>query len=218
MTMNRSCYSRWCGPSLNADEEDFGIEGYSQQSTCNPKKLFGPHRDSHILVKTPADTLPSPCSIQDIFAHRHAIPGNSEPIVQTFLIVWRYLELRFEDKKFDYWWKYSVGGGRLYYDDLQEKAEILCVSDIILHFAKTPYALGKLPGLSEACIHVLPLNWVSDLSAFPWNLINDILESMIHSYCQVHAYIKGWMKNFLWSENGREALYVLREDVRTKVQ
>jgi hypothetical protein len=143
------------------------------ESAWEPEEAFSPHRDSHVLAKFPSHSSPTPCSIQNIFAHRHATPGNKEPIVEIFLIVRRYLELLPADIKFDHWREYPIAAGRLYYDTLQEQAEIISFKDVVAHFAKTPYQPAELPGLQRPCIHVLPLNWASRL--LPTN-VSEILK------------------------------------------
>jgi hypothetical protein len=133
---------------------------YPRQSTPSPNEPFAPHADSHVLVQT-ADSGLSPCSIQEIFAHKRGDPHTKKPIIEIFLLVRRYTELNQEDLKLDCWRQYTMGGGFLYYDAFATKSHIIKVDDIVAHFAKTPLTSEDIPGLSGQCIHVLPLNWVS---------------------------------------------------------
>jgi hypothetical protein len=120
-----------------------------------------PHRDSHVLVKKADNSHPVPCSIQKIFAHTHPIPGTREPVIEIHLVVREYQELQPEHAELDYWRRYPISGGKLYYDALQKQVQIVNVKNVVGHFAKTTFKPGEL-GIDRQCAHVLPLFWVCD--------------------------------------------------------
>jgi hypothetical protein len=91
------------------------------------------------------------------------------------------LDLSPNHEPLDYWRKYAIGGGRLYYDELSQQPEIVHATDVISHVVKTPYTSDKLPGIPRACIHVLPVNWVR--SGLLLMIIKLTHRSMIHFYC-----------------------------------
>ncbi|KAF8573907.1 hypothetical protein K439DRAFT_1373970 [Ramaria rubella] len=136
------------------------VKARPTDSQMTPGDLFVAHKDSHILVRSDHQSLSKPCIISNIFAHRHMQPGNPKPVVETYLIVREYEELTAEHASFDYWRRYPISGGKLYYNALKTNPQVVNVKNVGGHFAMTPFAAGDVVGIDEACIHILPLVWV----------------------------------------------------------
>ena len=128
------------------------------KSPNNLGQIFAPHPDSHVMLRNGASI--EPYSIQEIFAHEHPLSPGVAPSMEIFLVVRKYVELHPEDIKFDYWRKYSIAGGKLYYDRLDNSPKLAGPNDIVCHFAKTPFEVEEFPGIQGLPMHVLPLNWV----------------------------------------------------------
>ncbi|GBE89668.1 hypothetical protein SCP_1603320 [Sparassis crispa] len=110
-------------------------------------------RDSYVVT----GNLPlnwSPARITKIFTHT-ADDKDSQGTTRTFFVVQRYRALG--DAIHDPYRAFPYVGGRLYYNEIETSAELLAASDILCHFALTPYASAKT---ERALIHVLPLDRV----------------------------------------------------------
>ncbi|KAI0055508.1 hypothetical protein BV25DRAFT_1815452 [Artomyces pyxidatus] len=77
----------------------------------------------------------------------------------TYIVVHKFKTLTETDAKFDFYRRFPLIAGRLYYEALEPDFELVGLEDIISHFAHTPYSS---PDLSTSCVHVLPLDRVSD--------------------------------------------------------
>jgi hypothetical protein len=120
------------------------------------------HKDSHVMVAFPGECEPVACSIQSIFGHRHKKLRSEENFLSVFMVIRRYENLEESLLKHDPWRCYPRCIGRLYYDALAAVPEIITVSEIVSHFAKTPFPVEDFPDIGKPTIHVLPLSWVSN--------------------------------------------------------
>lgn len=93
--------------------------------------------------------------IVHIFLHRRPTEGG-EHIEETFLAIRRLQELNEQHAPQDFFRKYGKDGGCLCYDRYEDSIDIVSSSEILCHFARTPY---KSPTLGD-CVHVLPLDRV----------------------------------------------------------
>ncbi|KIJ24110.1 hypothetical protein M422DRAFT_56537 [Sphaerobolus stellatus SS14] len=160
-----------CGPNIIPLDprvwnlRECEIDGLKYRPSLSPtidisanSRLFA-HRDSHILVRFSDSDKIIPCSIQNIVAHRRISVMDEKTLIETFLIIRRYVELEPEHCAFDFWRAYKYGAGRLCYDLLADDPEIISLNQVISHFAKTPFPANAIAGIDRPCIHVLPLNW-----------------------------------------------------------
>lgn len=75
---------------------------------------------------------------------------------RTFLLVKRYKRPVQIDREHDHYRKYSLAGGRLYYDE-QKRMELVTDQNLLGHFARTPQVSTKI---AKRHFHSLPLDKV----------------------------------------------------------
>lgn len=96
------------------------------------------------------------CSIKNIFVH--AKDARTPDAAIAYFIVHKYEELTGDDVIYDHYRHFPIAGGRLFYMTFEKDVKLIKASDVLCHFALTPYRLGTVA--PKQYIHVLPLDRV----------------------------------------------------------
>ncbi|KAI9059822.1 hypothetical protein FKP32DRAFT_1535489, partial [Trametes sanguinea] len=113
-------------------------------------------KDSNVIYwKDETRKSTAAARIQEIFSYSYREPDGN--IVEgIYLFVLPYTELNHADVAHDYYRRYPLVGGCLYYD--RKDPGVIITPDIVVsHFARTPVVV---PAINEPCIHSLPLDKV----------------------------------------------------------
>jgi hypothetical protein len=114
--------------------------------------------DSNVLIENvPGDWRAA--RIHSIFTVK-AFEGQIQEN-RTFIAVQKFARLSSADAVHDLYRRYPLVGGRIYYDELHPKIEVVMLDEITAHFAMTPQVCSKI---KRPHIHVLPLDRVSLLT------------------------------------------------------
>ncbi|KAI0324440.1 hypothetical protein GY45DRAFT_1262843 [Cubamyces sp. BRFM 1775] len=124
-------------------------------------------RDSNIQYRSGSNRALCTGQILNIFTHRRKI-ASGDFIEETLLTVSKLQELTDEDARVDTFRKFPYVGGCLYYDGIVDEAVIIRPLDVQCHVARTPL---RIPGITRACVHILPLDRVSILDFVSGRLI-----------------------------------------------
>lgn len=125
---------------------------------------FGRSRSAANIIFKCQHSGDVPAQIVAVFLHNSV--NNTQIRPQVVLVVRRHVKFRQSDVQYDYYRQFDffVAGGLFYerFDDL----EVINPTQILHHFAKTPYHPINNEEISEAAVHVLPCNkvgWPSSL-------------------------------------------------------
>lgn len=114
-------------------------------------------KDCHVIVGDIRKHW-SAYRIEDIFTHS-SNPNECDTTTTTYFVLRKYKELNQADSASDIYQDFPVVGGRLFYDEFEDKLELIEAANIICHFALTPFSKNDV-NTGKDCIHVLPLDRV----------------------------------------------------------
>jgi hypothetical protein len=121
-------------------------------ASYKPKNIS--QRDSFIVTGEPDNWKPA--QIQHIFNVNFYLPGVMKTF--TLLAIKRFPELSKTHTTFDHYRKFPLqAGGRICYSEEFPNVEVIDVTDILSHFART---LGVCSEITKNHMHVLPLDRV----------------------------------------------------------
>lgn len=100
--------------------------------------------------------------ISEIFYHTRIVEGNT--LTEPFLVINRFKTLSEDHAKLDPYLKFPDVPTWLCYNKLNEENELLCLEDIVSHFAAYVYTPGEI---GSECIVVRSLDRVSSLIHSP---------------------------------------------------
>ncbi len=111
-------------------------------------------QDSHIIVGTNVPENWDAARLDGIILHRD--PSGTDNRKKTFLLVRRYKRLAHVDMQHDYYQKFPIAGGRLYYDETRS-TELVTDQSLLGHFSLTPQVSRNV---AKRHFHSLPLDKV----------------------------------------------------------
>jgi hypothetical protein len=125
--------------------------------------------NSNVMFRVPGSSKQVAGQVSQIFLHTRKIPGGKK-VQETFLVARPFAPLSNNDVPKDNYRKFRFVGGSLHYAGYEGTLKyILRPGDIICHVAKT--TMRNLPGISQTCFHILPLDRVSLINSEQYLII-----------------------------------------------